>query len=275
MYDPAALLTDSLPTVSTPLLDRLRDSAQPAWRDPRVLRPEFIERACAWFAGSQLNRLVGLDQFAVREATMGCNHFIDNLIMRHGVESLQIFEHDYGYYRRLQPHLRYAQLDRLFPGMPVLIALPFPGHMAPHINMREILDQASRSVCPVHIDCAWLGAARGIDFDFGHPAIASIGMSFSKGMDLWWNRVGVRFSKIKVDSDSITAYNEHEMIPVMLMSTGLHYLDSVAPDHVWNYHAKRYDEICRDLKLRPTAIVHVAQSLDRRRMYGLKALLEG
>lgn len=274
MFD-AKLLTAELPTVATPYLKSLHDGATPHYdQNFEQLQQTFINEADRYFHATQLNTITGLDSFPVREAIMGCNHAIDSLIMQHGLDGLQIFAHDYKYYQRLDPVISYAESGQLVSRKPILMAMPSPGYLGPHPNQTAILDEALEKNCEVHLDCAWLGAARGITFDFSHPTVASVFMSLSKGMDLWWNRIGVRYTKIPDDTNSITIYNKHGMIPSGLLKTGLRYIRCVQPDHVWLHFNDRYMAMCKHLYLRPTAMVHVAQSLDRKQMFGVKKVLE-
>lgn len=274
MFD-AKLLTAELPTVATPYLKSLHDGATPHYdQNFEQLQQTFINEADRYFQATHLNTIAGLDAFPVREAIIGCNHAIDSLIMQHGIDGLQIFEHDYKYYQRLDPVISYAKPGQLVSRKPILMAMPSPGYLGLHPNQIEILDEALEKNCEVHMDCAWLGAARGITFDFSHPAITSVFMSLSKGMDLWWNRIGVRYTKIQDDTNPITIYNKHGMIPSGLLKTGLRYIRCVQPDHVWIHFNDRYMAMCKHLYLRPTAMIHVAQSLDRKQMFGVKKLLE-
>lgn len=274
MFD-AKLLTAELPTIATPWLKNLH-TGQCLVYDQNFdqLQQTFIQEADRYFQATELNTITGLDMFFVREAIMGCNHAIDSLIMQHGLDGLQIFEHDYKYYQRLDPVLDYAQLGYLVPNKPILMALPSPGYLGLHPKQYEILDEALSKGCEVHLDCAWLGAARGIKFDFSHPAVASVFMSLSKSMDLWWNRIGIRYTKKQVDTNPVTIYNQHGMISSALLKTGLRYIRCVQPDHVWTHFHDRYMAMCQHLYLRPTAMIHVAQSMDRSQMFGVKKLLE-
>lgn len=272
MFD-SSLLTTDYPTVTTPLLSRLQ-LRHISIDDYETASAEFKQLAQAWLQGSQRNQLQGFEKFSCVDIVMGCNHYIDNLIMRHGLDGLQIFEHDYRYYERLHPGRTWSKPGELIENRPVLIAMPAPGFAGPRPQQQEILDEAWVKNCPVHLDCSWITACKNIDFDFAHPAIHSFAMSFSKGMNLWWNRIGLRWSRVNDSTDSITIYNNHNMIPLTLMETAINYLKQVPVDHVWNTYENLYNQICKELKLRPTNIVHVAQSIDRKNMYGMKQLLE-
>ena len=269
------LLPRVLSTVSTPWLEELKRTFRPDLdADYAQLVDEFQQHAVRYFLSSKLNSLKGLDSFPVVETIMGCNHAIDSLIMQHGIKGLQIFEHDYTYYERLEPAVEFAKPGQLAPGRPVLMALPSPGWLDVHPHQYEILDEAHAKGCAIHIDGAWMSAAQDIDFYFDHPAIASVFMSLSKGMDLWWNRAGIRWTRQQVDTDPVTIYNKHRMLPVATIQIALHYLQQVEPDYVWTHYKDRYYAVCREHRLRPTKIIHVAQSMDRMKLFGVKNLLE-
>lgn len=242
--------------------------------DPIEVHRTWLRDAPSWFRYSLLNQISGLNAFPVIEACMGVNHFIDNLLQQHTIRGIQVLAHDYTYYWRLDPELVPSQPGNLEPGRPLLISMPFAGYYDIHPRMQEILDECVQKNIPVHVDSAWLTAARDIVFDYNHPAIQSVAMSLSKGMDLWWNRIGIRWSRQQNPQDSITIFNQFKMIPASLMHIGLHHIHRVPPDHLWNLYNQRYNEICKTLYLRPTRFVHVAQSMDRTKLFGLKNLLE-
>ena len=273
MFD--LLLQDRLPTLSTPWIENWRQHTLQHNKLAGVdLHTEFRSAATQYFIGTKLNQVQGLQSLPVQDTILGCNHSIDALIMQYGLDSLQIFEHDYKYYSRLNINKTWAKPGSLVHDSPVLMAAPSPGYLDLHPNFDQILDEALEKKCAVHLDCAWLGAARNINLDLTHPAIASVSMSLSKSMDMYWNRIGVRYSRIQDDTNAVSVYNQHNLIHELPMIMALVYLRQIPPDHVWNHYASEYDRLCVQLKLRPTKMVHVMQSLDRRKMFGTKTLLE-
>jgi hypothetical protein len=46
-------------------------------------------------------------------------------------------------------------------------------------------------------------------------------------------------------------------------------LNTVPIDYLWNKYEKQYQQICRELFLRPSKIIHAAFSIDRKILYGL------
>ena len=272
MYSKNLLLTDKLPPLTDPLFvafrqDIISNNKLYQGADPYNT---FIKASQEYFLSSKINSLLGLDSMASTDIILGCHHFIDNLILKHGLDNLQIFEHDYKYYGRLNPTITYAKVGRLVPEKPVLIATPFPGALGLHTDWLEILHECDQKNIPVHIDAAWLGAAKDIHLDLTRPCIQSIGISLSKGLGLHWNRIGVRWSKTQDPTDSITIMNQFNMIPEAVVRIGISALTTVPVDYLWDKHQKQYQQICRKLFLRPTNIVHAAFSIDRKILYGLR-----
>jgi hypothetical protein len=204
---------------------------------------------------------------------MGCQHYIDNLIGRYGLSNLQIFEHDYHYYKKINPQITYTTFDKLESGKPLLIAFPFPGHLGPHRQMQEILEKCNKENIDVHLDCSWLVAAFDITFNFDQPCVKSFAMSLSKAYALHWNKIGLRWSRDKDVTDSIIFLNQAEGIPKTLMSVGEHYMDRLPIDYLCKTFKKQYFELCRELKLRPSKVIHACFSIDRKILYGLKNFL--
>jgi hypothetical protein len=271
MLSSSNLLPNEIPAVKDPLFVEFKNSLAQSLQLCNYT--QFIDEFQTYLESSRLNRLQGLDQLHVKHVMIGCNHFIDSLIVKHGLENLQIFEHDYKYYRRLNPELKFAVPGDLDPNRPLLIAAPFPGCLDLHWYWNDILDECDHKQIPVHVDAAWLGLARDIHINLERQCIRSIGISLSKGLGLSWNRVGVRWSKDCDETDSITIMNRFNMIPDTLVAVGLAALRTVPVDYLWDQYHDRYYQICRELRLRPTKIVNAAMSLDRKILYGLSKLL--
>ncbi len=95
-------------------------------------------------------------------------------------------------------------------------------------------------------------------------------MSLSKAYALNWNKVGVRWSRNIDETDSITIMNKSNMIPKSLLSIAEYYMDHLPVDYLCSTFKKEYFKICRDLRLRPSNIIHACYSMDRKILYGLK-----
>lgn len=240
---------------------------------PVVSQEEFSEKMHQWLHSNTNNNLRGLGEYNHREVCIGVTGFIDNLIMKYGIENLQIFEHDYTYYKRLCPDKIWATVGNLIPKQPLLIALPFPGFGDVHQSMSEILDECIEKQIPVFIDGAWMTAATGIDFDFDHPAIQSVAFSLSKGMSLDWNRIGIRYSKVIDPTDSISIANKFATNNIIDMSVGMVYMENFHQSYQWEKYGKLYHEACKQFLLRPTKCLHMARHFNTGAPYGLRDVM--
>ena len=206
-----------------------------------------------WIHSSNYNNIIGFEKFTRKDIINGCTQFIDNIYMKGPV---QYIKGDYRYHQRLG----YGQaqtVGNLVPGVPLIIAMPFPSIGAPHEQMQDILNECLDKQIAVHIDGAWYSCCRDIMFDCGHDAIRSIGISLSKGLGLGWNRVGLRWTK-DTPADAVSIMNDFNMnlrAPAMI---GLHFIRNLQPDHLWNTHGSNYYKICNDFNLTPTKSIYLA-----------------
>jgi hypothetical protein len=215
---------------------------------------DFKKEMTNWIFSSQLNRLAGFDSFNRADIINGCTQFIDNLYMQGPV---QVLRHDYRYHERLG--LAYIKdVGSLIPGIPLIIAMPFPSIGDTHPDMEEILNEAKNKRIDVHVDGAWLTCCRGINFDLSHPSIKSVAVSLSKGLGLGWNRIGLRWIRNVSHSDSISIMNDFHMNNRALSIIGLHFIRNLKPDYLWETHGTKNVKICGDFNLTPTPCIHLA-----------------
>jgi len=213
----------------------------------------FKSEMTAWLFKSKLNTLTGFDSFSRVDIINGCTQFIDNIYMQGPV---QVLRGDYRYHERLG--LAYVKdVGSLIPDIPLIVAMPFPSIGAPHQDMEEILNECLVKKIKVHIDGAWTTCCRDIVFDYGHPAISSVGISLSKGLGLGWNRIGLRWIK-ESKVDAITIMNDFNMnlrAPAMI---GLHFLRNLPSDYLWDTYGDTYYKVCKDFNLAPTNAIYLA-----------------
>jgi hypothetical protein len=213
----------------------------------------FKQECSNWIFNSKVNQLTGFDDFSRVDIINGCTQFIDNIYMR---GPAQVLRGDYRYHERLG--LAYVKdVGSLIPDIPLIVAMPFPSIGAPHQDMEEILNECLVKKIKVHIDGAWTTCCRDIVFDYGHPAISSVGISLSKGLGLGWNRIGLRWIK-ESKVDAITIMNDFNMnlrAPAMI---GLHFLRNLPSDYLWNTYGDTYYKVCKDFNLAPTNAIYLA-----------------
>jgi len=213
----------------------------------------FKKETTNWIFNSKLNTVTGFDSFERVDIINGCTQFIDNLYMQGPV---QVLNNDYRYHQRLG--LAYVKdVGSLVPGIPLIIAMPFPSTGATHHQMEELLNEARDKGISVHVDGAWLTCCRGINFDVSHSAIKSVGISLSKGLGLGWNRIGLRWTR-QSKPDSVTIMNDFRMNNRALAMIGLHFVRTLPPDYLWNTYGDIYYKVCKDFNLTPTQSIYLA-----------------
>jgi hypothetical protein len=226
---------------------------------------EFKKMCEDWIFNSSLNKLrINLNWR--KDIIIGCTQFIDNIYMNGPVQTIA---GDYKYHERLRLSSIRNPGD-LIPNTALILATPFPQYGMIHPKIDSILEECISKKIPVHIDGAWITCCQGIDFDFNHPAISSVGISLSKGLGLGWNRVGIRWSR-DANTDSISIMNDFHMNNRALILIALYFLRNLPRDYLWINHRDRYEKICKDFQLVPTNSIHLA--LKDSRPVGLSPLI--
>jgi hypothetical protein len=232
-----------------------------------LVHETFKNLANDWIFKSKLNNLLGIDQFPEVDIMSGCTQFIDNIYMQGQV---QVIRSDYRYHERLGKAI-ISDVEKLIPGIPLILSTPFPSLGAPHPYLDRILEEAHRKNIDVHIDGAWITCCRFINFNFDHPAIKSVGISLSKGLGLGWNRIGLRWSRERT-SDSISIMNDFHMQNRILSMMANHILKNVDSDYLWNRYGKVNEKICKDFNLIQSNAIHVAWT-NQKTLVGLSPLI--
>lgn len=248
------LISEKLVPIKDSLLSRLENSWY-AGPQRSVSNAAFVPMADEWFKSTRLNNLQNWNQFPCADVIMGCTHFIENLVVKHGLDGIQILPEEYAYYGLLGKHGTCA--GNLEQNKPLIISLPSWRYADLRPEWPDILKECEEKNIDIHIDFAWLTVARNIDIDLGHPCIKSFGMSMSK-YALEWNRVGLRWCRQRT-MDSITMFNHYHGNPNNnVISCGAFMMQNIPRDHGWITHGKQHYNICAELDLVPTKIIHVA-----------------
>lgn len=260
MFKKQTLIEDRCPPINDDEdIVSIRNSLPERYEDvePGIFVSKFEKR----LANYESLDLRGLDTFHHKDVIIGCTQFIDDLISTHGLENIQLFEHGYDYYRRLDPDITFSTIDTLSNQKILLLELPFPGHLGPRRDLKEIIEKCNKENIDLHLDCAWLTCGMDIAFDFDQPCIKSVGMSLSKCYGLGWSKIGVRWSR---------EIQTQKAIPKSNLDIGNFYLDQLPMDHLVKKYKSTYKKICRQFYLRPSNVIIGAHSIDRNKIYGLR-----
>jgi hypothetical protein len=231
---------------------------------------DFKSKMNDYVFNNNINKLSGNEEFSYRDVCIGCTQYIDDLYQTYGYNNIMTLKNDYKYHWRLNTSLTYYNIDTLDPNKQLLIAMPFPYTGNIHIQMKELLDRCQELKIPVHIDSAWVIASKDIEFDYNHPAIQSFAISLSKGLALGSHRIGLRWSKSKMEGP-ISIMNEFNMNCKSLVWIGLKFMEKFEPGYLWKKYENHYNKIIEDFNLQPTNALHLAIKDDK--PVGIRSLL--
>jgi len=252
---------DDLTTTFIPLTDQYLQQVQLDWfagTHPRVANAELIPRLNEWFQSTRVNDLQGWGSLPCVDITMGNTHYIESFVIRNGWDGFQVLTDEYAYYSfngkwGVEP-------GNLEPNKPLIITIPHYKWAGVRPQWPGILRECEQKNIDIHIDMAWCTLSKNVEIDFGHPNIQSVGMSISK-YSMQWNRIGLRYSKQRT-MDSITMFNHYYQhnTNLALSSCGAYAIDRIPRDYGWNKYGQSHAEICRDLDLVATDLVHVVKT---------------
>ena len=209
----------------------------------------------------------GLDSFVQKDVIVGCNHFIDQLLITHGLNGIQQFG-GYNYYKRLDANIKNATLETLDKTKPLILEYPFPNNGGPHKQHDEIIKKCNELGIDVYLDCAWLPVSWDMDLDLSQPCIKGMAMSLSKCYGLHWSRIGVRWLK-NTTHDSIFLQNKHKMISFPSVMLGKYYLDRLPMDYLVDKYKQKYYDMCEYFEHTPGKTIMISHSKDKQEIYGI------
>ena len=96
-------------------------------------------------------------------------------------------------------------------------------------------------------------------------------MSISKGLDLQWNRIGLRWSKQTIP-DSITIMNKFNQIHETSIACGSYIMSHVEKDYAWNKYGDDNLKLAKENKLSQTNSIHILKDTDNN-LFGIGRLL--
>lgn len=253
-----------------PINDAYLKSVKQEWfskQHPNPSREEFIEQATTWFKSTKLNQLHGWNAFPYHDIIIGCTNYIESTCLRYSWK-IQHLPNEYAYYSVMgkQP----TPVGELKENIPLIISLPVWQHCDIHENWEEILKECEQKNIDIHIDGAWFQSARDINFNFDHPNIKSFAMSMTKGLELNWNRVGIRWSKQRT-MDSITLLNNKNTYGENITACGSFLMSKIEKDYAWNTYKEEHIRLAKEHNLLPTNSIHVLR--DNNNVYGIGKIL--
>ena len=235
----------------------------------KLVPPEtFKHIANDWFKSSKLNNLGGWQKFPKIDITLGCTHYIESTCLKYGW-NIQHLPNEYSYYsiNGKKP----IEVDDLQENVPLIVSVPTWQSCSIRHDWDKVLRIAEQRNIKIHVDGAWFQSARHIEFDFDHPSIQDFGMSIGKGIDVGWNRIGLRWSRQK-SVDSITIMNQFDQIHHTAITCGAFLMDHIEKDYAWNKYSEANKKIADELGLHQTSSCHVLRD-DNNKLWGIGKII--
>jgi hypothetical protein len=221
---------------------------------------DFHDSMCHWITASNRNTISGLDAFPRRDFTVGVTQSLDDLHMMHPGK-IVIMEDEYRYHQRLFPNITVRTPDTLTAGDILVFSIPFGRWGGMHPQTQDILNKCTELNIPVHIDAAWLGACKNININIDQPCIKTWSVSLSEGFGLGVNRIGMRFSRERINGP-VTIMNDFNMNIHVLMWYGIKFIERFGPDFLWNKYEVVYHRALQELELNPSQAIHIMHYQD-------------
>ena len=233
---------------------------------------DFIEKFELSLSAHKFIKVHGIELFKQRDVITGCQHFIDQLIMTHGLKNIQVFKGGYTYYKKLDPNLIHVDLENMVPDKPLILEYPFPSVGDEHPQFQQIISKANDIGTDVYLDCAWLPSSWDLELNIAEDCIKGMAISLSKCFGLHWNRIGVRWLKEEV-YDTIAIENEYRMVSFPNVMIGKYYLDRFPMDYLISKYKEGYLNLCTAHDLQPCKTIMSAHNKRKDSMVGVANLL--
>ena len=214
---------------------------------------KFVDKATKWFLSTKINTIKGMEKFPCVDVIMGCTHFIESFVSKNKW-NVQILEREYAYYGLMGKSP--TEVGKLEAGVPLIVSLP-NYYYGSRPEWKQVLKECENKNIDIHIDCAWLTAAKGFTLDFDHPNIKSFAMSMSK-YNMSWNRIGLRWSKQRT-MDSCTLISTQKKYNELTTACGSFMMDNLPRDYGWEKYSSAVDMICKKFDLEPTMCFYLVK----------------
>jgi len=214
--------------------------------------PEFCGNYLNWIQSTKLNNLIGLDNFNSKQYVHGTCQSFDFFYLLHSRKRLRCFKGDFLYHKlswNKKFNWCYLEDDWIQTNDAVIMSVPFSDSGDIHPRTNEILDDCDKWGVPVFIDCAYMGIARDIDFDFSRECIQGVSFSMSKGFyGAEKLRIGLRLTR-EYQDDPVEVFNSMQLLNTIGVHVGQKIIDNYSVDYNVETYRDRQEELCNQLKI--------------------------
>lgn len=230
-----------------------------AWLKDDDLAHRFLHQYRSWIAGSQLNKLTGLEQFPIACYSQGTSEAFDKFYLKNHRRRFRCFRGEYMYHaaswRNYFPDWTRLEDAPVDSNDAVVISLPFSDTGQVHVNLIEVLEQCEKLQVPVLIDCAFFGICSDIEFDFSrYQCVTDITFSLSKTFPVSHVRIGMRLTR-QDDDDSLLVHHKTGYVNRIGAGLGIELMNRFSADYNTCRWKQTQIDMCESLGLEPSSTV--------------------
>lgn len=255
-YGGAGVIID--PTIFDQVTNLINPKNAASWLNDPHINEKFLEKYRAWIAGSQKNRMYGLDNFNISCYSQGTTEAFDKFYLANNNRRFRCFRGEYMYHqaawRNYFSNWKFIDDQPIDKNDAVIISLPFSDTGDIHPETDNVLDECDRLGVPVLIDSAFFGICQNINFNYNRDCITDITFSLSKTFPVSNIRIGMRLSKIDND-DSLLVYNKSLYTNRLGAGLGLQLLDKWSADYACDSWTTQQSIFCNQLQVLPSPTV--------------------
>ena len=209
-----------------------------------------------WLTASTYNTVNGLDKFTHSTFIPGTTAAFGEFISRYPNRRIRVSRSDFVLtkilsrtYERLVVDLEDGPL--LFNDC-LIVSFPFSGNGSLYPDVDLVLDQADALGVPVFIDAAYFGISHGVDYPLNRACVQDIAFSLSKNLAGDPLRLGIRFTKHKVDDGASAALLGGDIFDRLGAAISIKLLERYPHDWLVELLMPYNEIICGCHNLRPT-----------------------
>lgn len=218
--------------------------------DTKILS-SYLNFLPEWIASSELNDVIGLEQFPFKRLTSGITQSFDDFFICHNQRTFKFFPGEYPYLRRFIKN--WAFCDKLTKEDALIISAPFSATGEMHPEFYKTLEIATDIGIPVLVDCAFFGICKNLNLYLDYPCIESVCFSLSKAFGSGCFRSGIEFSKR--EGGSVATQNKWCYVQLLSAKIGLELAKIFPPDYIYKKYRPIQEDICKTFDLKPSNTV--------------------
>lgn len=222
------------------------------------INQQYLDNYQSWIRQTELNSLVGLDNFKHAVYSQGTTETFDKFYMKHHTRRFRCFRGEYMYHqlawRNHWPNWEFIQNLDIEAGDAVVISMPFADTGDVHPEYHALMEKCQQLNVPVLIDSAYFGICGGLTLDYSYDCITDIAFSLSKTFPVSHIRIGMRLSRVD-DDDPLLVYHKTNYTNRIGASVGLELMRQFSSDYTVNTYRTTQQELCRQLDVDPSPCV--------------------